>query len=119
MSPHSLLARTALLLVGLVPWAGAAPLRVLILTGANNHDWRATTPILRATLEAGGLCQVVVTENPADLRPGDLGGFSIVLGNYNTFAQKAAAENRSRLRWPPLSARAEASRCCSGTTQPP
>jgi type 1 glutamine amidotransferase len=90
MSPRRLLARTSLLLVGLVTWAGAAPLRVLILSGANNHAWRATTPVLRAALEAGGLCQVVVTENPADLRPVDLGGFAIVLGNYNTFAQKNA-----------------------------
>ena len=90
MSPRRLLARTALLLVGLVPWAGAAPLRVLILSGANNHDWRATTPVLQATLEAGGLCQVRVTENPADLRPGDLEGLEVVLGNFNLFPKKDA-----------------------------
>jgi hypothetical protein len=40
MSPRCLLARTAFLLVGLAAWAGAAPLRVLILSVANNHDWR-------------------------------------------------------------------------------
>jgi hypothetical protein len=51
MSPYGLIARVALLGVGLVAWAGAAPRRVLILSGANNHDCRATTPVLKAVLE--------------------------------------------------------------------
>lgn len=76
MSLHCRIVRVALLCTGLAAWTGAAPLRVLLLSGANNHDWRATTPVLQATLETGGLCQVSVTENPADLRPGDLEGFA-------------------------------------------
>ena len=75
MSLRFRLGPTVLLFLGLAAWAGAAPpLRVLIVSGANNHDWRATTPVLKAALEAGGLCQVVVTENPASLRPNDLAG---------------------------------------------
>ncbi len=30
----------------------AEPLRVLILSGANNHDWKSTTPVLRQVIEA-------------------------------------------------------------------
>ena len=33
-------------------------IRVLILTGINNHDWRATTPALREILERTGRFQV-------------------------------------------------------------
>jgi type 1 glutamine amidotransferase len=91
MSPRFRLAPIVLLFLGLAAWAGAAPpLRVLILSGANNHDWRATTPVLMAALEAGGLCQVVVTENPASLRPNDLAGLDVVLSNFNTFGKKEA-----------------------------
>ena len=43
LSPRCRIARIALLLVGLAAWAGAAPLRLLILSVANNHDWPATT----------------------------------------------------------------------------
>jgi hypothetical protein len=34
--------------------ARAAKLPVLIVDGRNNHDWRATTDALRATLESTG-----------------------------------------------------------------
>jgi type 1 glutamine amidotransferase len=91
MSPRFRLAPIVLLFLGLAAGAGAAPpRRVLILSGANNHDWRATTPVLKAALEAGGLCQVVVTENPASLRPNDLAGLDVVLSNFNTFGKKDA-----------------------------
>jgi len=52
MSLHCRIARITLLCAGLVAWAGAAPLQVLILSGANNHDWRATTPVLQVRVAA-------------------------------------------------------------------
>lgn len=33
--------------------APRAKIKVLILTGINNHDWRTTTPVLREILEIG------------------------------------------------------------------
>jgi uncharacterized protein len=87
--PRTLLATVVLAAVSALG-AGAAPLRVLILSGANNHDWRATTPVLRETLEAGGLATVEVTEQVAAVRPEDLGRFDVVLGNYNTFGAPEA-----------------------------
>jgi hypothetical protein len=48
-------------------------LRVLILDGQNNHDWRATSPLMKSHLEAAGLFEVEVSSNlPAGGRPGTL-----------------------------------------------
>ena len=43
--------------------ADKAPARALILTGVNNHDWKATTPHLKSVLEKGGF-QVDVSDRP-------------------------------------------------------
>ena len=40
-----------LLLIAATTAPAAEPLRVLILSGANNHDWKSTTPVLRQLLE--------------------------------------------------------------------
>ena len=70
----------------------AAPIRILILTGANNHDWRATTPVLRQMLEASGRFAVTVTTNVPGLTPGDLPQYDVLLSNFNTFGQKEPGE---------------------------
>jgi len=58
----------------LLPWwlAAALPLPaqdgvlpVLLVSGQNNHDWRWTTPELKAALEETGRFAVTVTETPA------------------------------------------------------
>ncbi len=60
-------------------------LNVLILSGSNNHNWRATTPVLQEILEEGGLFEVSVTERPHELVAGDLEGYDVLLSNWNTF----------------------------------
>ena len=42
----------------------AAPIRVLIVDGRNNHNWETTTDALRATLEATGRFEVTVATAP-------------------------------------------------------
>lgn len=51
----------------LIPLATSAaePIRVLIVDGQNNHNWKATTPILKKTLEDTGLFKVDVATAPA------------------------------------------------------
>jgi len=71
--------------VAAVPAATAAPLRVLILSGANNHDWRTTTPALKQTLEDSGLFSIGITESPALIPPSDLDKYDVLVGNWNTF----------------------------------
>ena len=71
----------------------AAKLRVVIIDGQNNHDWRATTPLLKAALEDCGAFTVDVSSNlKAGDKPGrvetvpfppDLGKYDAVLSNYN------------------------------------
>lgn len=40
-------------------------LPVLLLTGANNHDWKRSTPFFKALLEKTGEFSVTVAENPS------------------------------------------------------
>ncbi len=68
--------------------ASAAPIAVLIVDGQNNHDWKTTTPLLKAILEEDGLCKVEVATSPA--KGADLSAFApdfkayqVVLSNYN------------------------------------
>ena len=66
--------------------SAAEPLKVLIVDGQNNHDWKATTPILRETLEKTGLFKVdVATSGPKDttgFRP-KFSDYAVVVSNYN------------------------------------
>ena len=89
---HRILLCLAMLLV-LAPFTRAekAPggkIRVLIIDGQNNHDWRRMTPWHKAQLEAAGLFTVDVSTTP----PGKTGWeqwhpefsrYDVVLSNYN------------------------------------
>src|SRR5262249_36382335 len=46
-------------------------LRVLLIDGQNNHDWRSTSPWLKRVLEESGRFRVDVSSN---LKPGDRPG---------------------------------------------
>lgn len=71
-----------------------AKVRVLIVDGQNNHNWRATTPVLKKILEDGGRFTVAVSSNlKAGDKPGevpdtvpfppDLSQYDVLLSNYN------------------------------------
>ena len=63
----------------------AAELKVLIIDGQNNHNWRATTLILQAILEDAGLFAVDVATTPKDLaqfKP-EFKKYDAVVSNYN------------------------------------
>ena len=50
------------------------PIPVLLVTGANNHDWKWTHLSLERMLEANGRFDVTITTDPAkDLAATDLG----------------------------------------------
>jgi len=80
---------TWLLLAALVvsgeAWAAEAPLRVLILSGLNNHDWRQTTPKLKSILTASGRFAVDVTEHPEQCDAQTFSRYDALLSNWNTF----------------------------------
>jgi len=75
------------LFLSLPSLAGAAPvLKALIIDGQNNHNWKATTPILKETLEKSGIFTVDVATTPAkgteDFRP-KFADYAVVVSNYN------------------------------------
>jgi len=66
----------------------AEPIPVLIVDGQNNHNWAATTPVMKQTLEGTGLFRVDVATSPP--RGQDLSAFQphfsayrAVVLNYN------------------------------------
>jgi hypothetical protein len=66
----------------------AAPIRVMLLDGANNHDWKATSPVIQKALdETGGVFQTtrVTVENTAiETFAPDWRQYDVVVLNYNT-----------------------------------
>lgn len=69
----------------------AAKLRVLLVTGQNNHKWEITTPVLVNALESSGAFEVTVSTSPAkgseksdwnSWNP-DFASYDVVVSNYN------------------------------------
>lgn len=68
--------------------ASAAPLKVLLVDGQNNHAWQQTSPVLKQILEENGFATVDVATSPA--KGQDMSGFApnfaayqVVVSNYN------------------------------------
>lgn len=86
----SLAALSGSLLCGAAAF-GADKIKVLIIDGQNNHDWKSTTPVLREALESCGHYEVAVSTSPAKgagsedwekWRP-EFSKADAVLSNYN------------------------------------
>ncbi len=67
-------------------------LRVLILSGQGDHDWRATTPFLRRLLAGTGRFDVRVCEAPAGLTAQTLADFDVLVDEAGAAAQGGAGE---------------------------
>lgn len=80
----------AVLIGGGSMWAAETPLRVLILSGRNNHDWRQTTPKLESILTAGGRFVVDVAEHPEQCDAEVFSPYDVLLSDWNTFGDSRA-----------------------------
>lgn len=60
-------------------------IRVLILTGRNNHDWRKTTPEIVSALTETGRFDVDVEEDVPGMKVEKILAADVILGNFNTF----------------------------------
>jgi len=60
-------------------------IRLLILSGANNHDWKSTTPVLEKMYEDSGRFSVDVTDDVPGLKPADFAKYDVLVCNYTTF----------------------------------
>jgi len=75
--------------VGTPPAAPPPKVKVLILTGVNNHDWPATTAVLRQILEQTGRFEVRVNEEVRGNGPETFAPYDVLLLNYNDMHQTA------------------------------
>ncbi|WOO43728.1 DUF6807 family protein [Rubellicoccus peritrichatus] len=85
--------RTGILLIVLMAMSSlfAHKAKVLILTGANNHNWSATTPVLKNILEASDRFDVDVVTEPEELTKYRLSGYDVLLSNWNAFGKEKPA----------------------------
>ena len=72
--------------------AGPPRLAVLILSGQNNHDWRATTPVLKQILDSSGRFTADVTEHPEQCTADSLAHYDLILSNWNAWGNAAVKE---------------------------
>jgi len=73
----------------LLPGQAPPKIKVLILTGISNHNWRATTPALREILERTGRFDVRVNEEGRGNGPETFLPYDVLLLNYNDYKQTA------------------------------
>lgn len=78
-----LLLLVAVALLAQAPPTRPARLKVLIVTGVNNHDWRATSPVLREILEQTGKFDVRINEEMRGASFETFSGYDAVLLNWN------------------------------------
>jgi type 1 glutamine amidotransferase len=79
------------LLAGLIGGSAPAseePIRVLLLSGQSNHDWKATTPELVEILGEG--FAVDITEGPEALTARSLEPYDVVVSNWNAYGLEPA-----------------------------
>ena len=113
MKKHFLLGIVALLSTApVLPAADPAPekIKVLIVDGQNNHDWRSTTPHMKKWLEACGRFTVDVATTPA--RPQRAEAEDRRCGN----AGQVPAATR-RIQESPTGVRGGAGEVCTGIRQ--
>ncbi len=79
-----------LTLLASIPILDAAPKRILIIDGQNNHQWQLTTPVLKQRLEETGLFKVDVATTPP--KGSDMAAFhpnfkpyAALVSNYSDF----------------------------------
>lgn len=71
-----------------VVFAEQEPVRVLIYSGANNHNWKETTPAIKDILTNAGI-SVDVTEKPEAVTAEILSKYDVIVSNWNNFKDKS------------------------------
>ncbi len=67
-----------------------APLRVLVFSGLNNHDWKSTTPVLLDALKKCGRFGVVdVTDDPGKCDAAQLARYDVIVSNWTPYPRTA------------------------------
>lgn len=62
-------------------------IKLLIISGSNNHEWKKTTPLLAKIYEESNRFSVQVTENPDTLTYENLQLFDVVVTNFTAWPE--------------------------------
>ena len=73
--------------IGQAAFAGDQKVRILILSGSNNHNWQQTTPVIKNIL-TGAKISADVTEKPASLTGKALSKYDVIVSNWNNLSDK-------------------------------
>jgi type 1 glutamine amidotransferase len=65
--------------------------RILILSGINNHPWKQTTTALEKLYRESGRFDVVTTNYPSTLTAEKLSGFDVVVSNWTNYPSEERA----------------------------
>ncbi len=79
------IAIVVMLLTGCSKSPGNGRIKVLILSGKNNHEWQKTTPLLAKIYSDSKLFSVAITELPDTLKYDGLKQFDVVVSNWNSW----------------------------------
>jgi type 1 glutamine amidotransferase len=80
---HILLSGLSLFILTGPLHAAEKPVRVLLITGQNNHNWSQTTPLMVGLLKDAGRFEVEVTEHFEKFKPEKLKDFDVILSHWN------------------------------------
>lgn len=73
---------------GIEKQTAQSPIRILLLSGNNNHEWQKTTPMMQSVFKQSGLFTVTITERPDTLTSHSLRQFQVILSNWNSWPEK-------------------------------
>jgi type 1 glutamine amidotransferase len=71
-------------------------IKVLILSGRNNHEWQKTTPLLLKIYNDSRLFTTTVTEKPDTLAYKDLKTYDVIVSNWNTWPDNETRMDEER-----------------------
>jgi type 1 glutamine amidotransferase len=75
-------------------------IRVLIIDGYSNHDWKQTTSLTKSILEESKLFSVDISTAPATTDPDSMAMWDPEFKNYQVIIQNSNNYNNKSLRWP-------------------
>ena len=62
--------------------------KILVLSGSNNHDWQNTTPLIREILARHENFTVDITEKPETINSSMLKSYDVIVSNWNMFPER-------------------------------
>jgi type 1 glutamine amidotransferase len=87
------LSAAALVIIALISSSVASAsdqIKVLLISGQNNHNWRVTTPLIVSALKVTERFEVVVCNEIEKMNPKALSDFDVIVSNWNLWKLRKA-----------------------------